>query len=47
MKLAGQGKWNLLMQDVLSNRERGEERHILDEGRNAEKEFIRKHVQSL
>ena len=39
MKLAGQGKWSLLMQDVLSNRERAEERHILDEGRDAEKKF--------
>jgi len=44
MKLAGQGKWSLLMQDVLSDRERAEERHILDEGRDAEKEFIRKHL---
>ena len=44
MKLAGQGKWNILMQDVLSNRERAEERHILKEGIDAEKEFMRKHL---
>ena len=44
MKLAGQGKWSILMEDVLSNRERAEERHILNEGRDAEKEFIRKHL---
>ena len=36
MKLAGQGKWNILMQDVLSDREQAEERHILKEGIDAE-----------
>ena len=39
MKLAGQGKWNILMQDVLSDREQAEERHILKEGIDAEKKF--------
>ena len=43
MKLAGQGKWNILMQDVLSDREQAEERHILKEGRDAEEDFKRKH----
>ena len=43
MKLAGQGKWNILMQDVLSDRKRAEERHILKEGRDAEEDFKRKH----
>ena len=43
MKLAGQGKGNILMQDVLSDRERAEERHILKEGRDAEEDFKRKH----
>ncbi len=39
IQLAGQGQWGNILKDELTNNERGEEKHILKEGRDAEKKF--------
>tara|TARA_R100001443_G_scaffold75963_1_gene83437 strand:+ start:687 stop:821 length:135 start_codon:yes stop_codon:yes gene_type:complete len=44
MKLAGQGKWNEILHDSLSKKEQEENDHIIEEGRDAEIQFIRKHL---
>ena len=39
IQLAGQGQWGSILKDELTKNERGEENHILKEGRDAEKKF--------
>ena len=39
IQLAGQGQWENVLKDQLTKNEIGEEKHILKEGRDAEKKF--------
>jgi len=39
IQLAGQGQWGAVLKDQLTKNEIGEEKHILKEGRDAEKNF--------
>ena len=41
IQLAGQGQWGNVLKDKLTKNEIGEEKHILKEGRDAEKKFKR------
>ena len=44
VQLAGKVPWGeLFLHDELAKREAAEKRHILQEGRDAEKDFKRKH----
>ena len=39
IQLAGQGQWGAVLKDQLTKNEIGEEKHILKEGRDAEKKI--------
>ena len=43
VQLAGQGQWGDVLKDQLTKREIAEKKHILNEGRDAEEDFKRKH----
>jgi|TARA_R100000458_G_C8201695_1_gene192026 hypothetical protein len=46
-QFAGQGLWSHFLNDTLSTREQAEKNHIIEEGRDAEEEFKRKHFKKL